>query len=75
MHPLRFLLTCLVVFGCAAASRADDWPQWRGPQRDGVWRETGIVEKFDAPQLDAKLAHADRQRLQRPDGRQRAVST
>ena len=25
---------------------ADDWPQWLGPQRDGVWRETGIVEKF-----------------------------
>ncbi len=26
--------------------RADDWPQWLGPQRDGVWRETGILEKF-----------------------------
>src|SRR5262245_3252947 len=26
--------------------RAEDWPQWLGPQRDGVWRETGIVEKF-----------------------------
>jgi outer membrane protein assembly factor BamB len=28
--------------------RGDDWPQWLGPQRDGVWRETGIVEKFPA---------------------------
>ncbi len=28
--------------------RADDWPQWLGPQRDGVWRESGIVEKFPA---------------------------
>ncbi|MCX6901106.1 MAG: PQQ-like beta-propeller repeat protein [Verrucomicrobia bacterium] len=27
---------------------ADDWPQWLGPQRDGVWRETGILEKFPA---------------------------
>jgi outer membrane protein assembly factor BamB len=26
--------------------RADDWPQWLGPQRDAVWRETGILEKF-----------------------------
>jgi outer membrane protein assembly factor BamB len=26
--------------------RADDWPQWLGPQRDSVWRETGIVEQF-----------------------------
>ncbi|MFQ3593648.1 MAG: PQQ-binding-like beta-propeller repeat protein, partial [Gemmataceae bacterium] len=25
---------------------ADDWPQWLGPQRDGVWREKGILTKF-----------------------------
>lgn len=30
---------------------ADDWPQWRGPNRDGVWKETGIVEKFPSDQL------------------------
>src|SRR2546421_8312165 len=30
----------------ARAVQADDWPQWLGPQRDAVWRETGIVEKF-----------------------------
>lgn len=38
------LLTAL----CAAIHRvaADDWPQWLGPQRDAVWRETGIVERF-----------------------------
>jgi hypothetical protein len=23
--------------------RGDDWPQWVGPRRDGVWRETGVV--------------------------------
>jgi len=27
--------------------RADDWPQWRGPQRDGVWRESGVTDKLD----------------------------
>lgn len=27
---------------------ADDWPQWLGPKRDGVWRETGIIENFPA---------------------------
>jgi outer membrane protein assembly factor BamB len=26
----------------------DDWPQWMGPQRDNVWRESGIVESFPA---------------------------
>lgn len=29
-------------------SFADDWPQWMGPQRDGVWRESGILETFPA---------------------------
>ena len=33
---------------------ADDWPQWRGPQRDGVWREQGIVDKFPAPRIPIK---------------------
>ena len=32
---------------CTSILRADDWPQWRGPKRDGVWRETGIVERFE----------------------------
>src|SRR5947199_443928 len=31
-----------------AAASADDWPQWLGPKRDGVWRETGVVDKFPA---------------------------
>ena len=33
---------------------ADEWPQWRGPQRDGVWREKGIVETLDQEALDVK---------------------
>ena len=30
---------CISTFG-------DDWPQWRGPRRDGVWREDGIVKSL-----------------------------
>ncbi len=26
----------------ALTPQGDEWPQWRGPTRDGVWRETGI---------------------------------
>ena len=26
--------------------RAEDWPQWRGAGRDGVWREQGVVKKL-----------------------------
>jgi outer membrane protein assembly factor BamB len=29
-----------------AALLADDWPQWLGPKRDGVWREKGLVKKL-----------------------------
>src|SRR5437870_4829282 len=36
-----------VILAClAVALRADDWPQWLGPKRDGVWRENGILSKF-----------------------------
>ena len=34
-----------------ARATADDWPQWRGPNRDGVWSEDGLVEKFADKQL------------------------
>ncbi len=30
---------------------AADWPQWRGANRDGIWRENGIVKEFAGPQL------------------------
>lgn len=44
----------LLAAACCAAAVADDWPQWRGPGRDGVWRETGLVERFDVPRLPIK---------------------
>src|SRR4051812_48785646 len=50
---MRFILTLIIAIFSTAAL-ADDWPQWRGPQRDGVWRETGIVEKFADKQLPIK---------------------
>lgn len=25
---------------------AEDWPQWLGSNRDGYWRETGIIDQF-----------------------------
>jgi outer membrane protein assembly factor BamB len=28
--------------------RADDWPQWRGPQRDGVSQEKGLLKEWPA---------------------------
>src|SRR5437763_10769005 len=45
-RPLACLLGLGLLAGLVQTARADDWPQWLGPQRDGVWRETGILEKF-----------------------------
>ena len=39
-------LFVLCVLSIPSIAHADDWPQWLGPQRDGIWRETGIVEKL-----------------------------
>lgn len=36
----------LCVGSAGMVVQADDWPQWMGPNRDGVWHETGIVDKF-----------------------------
>ena len=47
---LRRLFLCSTILAVfrAGVLQADDWPQWLGPNRDAVWRENGIVEKFPA---------------------------
>lgn len=42
---IRSIAVCVALL-VATPILADDWPQWMGPKRDGVWRETGIVDKF-----------------------------
>ena len=47
----RNTLQCLLIVAVTACligetTRADDWPQWLGPQRDSVWRESGIMDVF-----------------------------
>jgi outer membrane protein assembly factor BamB len=44
-HCLLFVV-CVLTSG-AMASRADNWPQWRGPQGDGISRETGLPVTWD----------------------------
>lgn len=49
----RILTGALIaVTAFSGTAGADDWPQWRGPTRDGAWHETGIVDRFAKPQLD-----------------------
>lgn len=45
MRPdLRFFLPLFLL--AAGSLRADDWPQWRGPQRNGISRETGLLKEW-----------------------------
>jgi outer membrane protein assembly factor BamB len=43
----------LTLCGLIASSRADDWPQWRGPERTGLSKETGLLKEWpkDGPKL------------------------
>ncbi len=42
-------LAVLTVGLCSTLSpNADDWPHWMGPDRDNVWKESGILERFPA---------------------------
>ncbi len=51
------IIVVLFVTLSASLVHADDWPQWLGPKRDGVWRETGIIDTFpkDGPKLVWKV--------------------
>jgi outer membrane protein assembly factor BamB len=44
MH--RIALFAAIAVTIPTSARADDWPQWAGPRRDGIWRETGLIERF-----------------------------
>ena len=53
IHSLRrSIAAALWLSFLPVASYADDWPQWRGPNRDGVWNESGILTQFDSPSLE-----------------------
>ena len=36
----------IVTLIASRSALALDWPQWMGPDRDGVWRESGLIDKF-----------------------------
>lgn len=54
LHPVRLIFVGLALVLLVSTGRAEDWPQWRGPGRDGVWSETGLVQKLPAGQIPIK---------------------
>ncbi|MXY27225.1 PQQ-binding-like beta-propeller repeat protein, partial [Candidatus Poribacteria bacterium] len=41
----------VVLFVIAGFAGADEWHQWRGENREGVWMETGIIEAFEGSEI------------------------
>jgi outer membrane protein assembly factor BamB len=46
MIRIALAVATIVILMVSRAASARDWPQWLGPDRDGVWRETGLIAKF-----------------------------
>lgn len=40
------IVPLVLLVSLATTVRADDWPQWRGPNRDGVSKETGLLREW-----------------------------
>src|SRR4051812_29083005 len=53
----RALLLITFCIGIAVPAFADDWPQWRGPNRDGKSKEKGLLQEWpkDGPKLTWKV--------------------
>jgi|SRR5687767_2426642 len=66
MKSKRVMLSVVVlVFGLAGQAMAQagaNWPQWRGPNRDGISKETGLLKQWPAegPPLAWKTSGAGR---------------
>ena len=56
IHRAKRYATLLfaLLTSCVPAARGDDWPQWMGPARDGVLRETGLVKSIPPAGLPVK---------------------
>jgi len=35
-----------IILSASSLARADDWPRWRGPNGDGICRESGLLEAW-----------------------------
>ena len=43
---MKKIIFTALFFAVGLGLSADDWPQWRGPNRDGISRETGLLQAW-----------------------------
>ena len=68
VRPACALVVSVVLFAaCALPATGSDWPSFRGPDRSGVSKETGLLTKWPTEGPPLRLAHARRgTRLREP---------
>jgi outer membrane protein assembly factor BamB len=44
----------LIVFASTICTMGQDWSQWRGVERQGIWHEDGIIDQFPDDGLKVK---------------------
>ena len=57
--PIKIYRWLAVAAGCILTTSttylsAEDWPQWRGLNRDAVWNDSGVVDEFPDEGLTVK---------------------
>jgi outer membrane protein assembly factor BamB len=55
----RFVLSALTVSLALTLATAADWPQWRGPNRDGISKDTGLLQEWPKEGLKMRWKRAD----------------
>jgi outer membrane protein assembly factor BamB len=53
MKPWALLLVAVSLGGLSVTAWSADWPQWRGPQRNGISQERGLLKAWppEGPKL------------------------
>ena len=46
VNPIARLIAACALLFLTVPTSADDWPQWRGPNRDGISKETGLLKQW-----------------------------
>ena len=72
MRTAAGICACLVLAGVSTRLLAEDWPEFRGAGRLGIWHETGLLESFPADGLRVRWRSPIRAGLAGPavaDGR------
>jgi outer membrane protein assembly factor BamB len=49
----RVIVCLLIGLGLGRPTPAEDWPEWRGQGRTGIWKESGILDRFPETGLRA----------------------